>query len=261
MRIFEKHIEYWECPHDCMGMLRHIERCARICYKSPLDDNPIKFIKKLVSRGHLTPLEHGTVYLILDPRFKKEHDLIVFFERNPYSKINSDDRYSYVTSNYRVLVENNIEYATEYMVAPTPLHERRHTIFTHMDIGLSREENRHRTFSICEQSTRCCNFSKDRFSGEIEIMKPYWWNIKGWWNRFLAKLAFRFTEKIYMKLIKRGLSPQEARIVLTIGTGTRCAYTAFESDWNHFFDLRCAPGAHPDMRDIANQIKNTIEMS
>ena len=247
MEIFEKHVELWTCPTDYMGMLRHIESCARICYKSPLDDNPIKFVKRLVALGHLTPLEHGTVYLILDPRFKKEYDLIKFFEQNPYSKVNTCDRHTYVTTNYRVLVENNIEYVTEYMIAPAPAHEKRYTIFTHMDIGLSREENRHRTFSICEQSTRYCNFSKDRFSNEVEIMKPYWWDAKGFINRFLAKIAFWVSEKIYMKLIKRGLSPQEARIVL-----------AFESDWQHFFDLRCAPGAHPDMREVAAQIKNTI---
>lgn len=261
MKTFTSTVEYIRQSFDYMGMLRHIEKCGRICYKStPKDDNPQKFIKQLISRGHLSPLEHGTVYLVLDPLYKSQHDLIEFFKLNKYSVVNFDNsRYAYVTTNYRVLIENGKGNALEHMTSPMPMHEKRHTFLIHSDIGLSREGNRHRTFSICEQSTRYCNFSKERFSGELEFMEPSWWNIRGRFNRFLAKLGLRISEWVYMKLIHRGCSPQEARMVLPLATGTWYVYTAFEKDWEHFLELRCAAGAHPDMRVLAESIRSVIE--
>lgn len=125
-----------------------------------------------------------------------------------------------------------------------------------------------RTLSISEQSTRYCNYSKDKFNGEVTYVIPQWASnitpesVNGWDNKqtngsectlaekvFLSILAN--DEQVYLQLIAEGKKPQEARDVLPLATATTVMYTGFVSDWKHFFELRTSAGAHPDARAIA----------
>ena len=113
-----------------------------------------------------------------------------------------------------------------------------------------------RAFSISEQSTRYCNYSKDKFGNEITFIEPCWSldNFAG----DIFKLALANAEKQYIHLINQGWKPQQARNVLPLATATKVIYTAYEKDWKHFFDLRCHSNAHPQAQEIANMIKKCI---
>ena len=168
---------------------------------------------------------------------------------------------------------------------PAVHHERRVTVHFTTQVAITREFNRHRVNSMAEQSTRYCNYSKEKFGAEITINLPQW--VKelpdGAWtstvkqgtvslnddaflaltkkvvageadaadNWLFANLA---AEHAYLNLTALGRKPQEARVVLPLDTNTELVHTAFLSDWKHFFDLRAlgTTGApHPDAKAVA----------
>lgn len=260
------------------GIYKQIELAGRNCYKSEdkiCDGSAIKMVENLVKRGHGTPLEHGTVYLFIPfDAMKDKWILINRYKDNPYSKVvirNEsflfDKNGYYITTNYRVLVENKWLEDLKYFCEPTEYHEKRISIMVTCAIGISREFNRHRTFSICEQSTRYCNYSLGKFSNEITYIIPTWSEnitypvdykkLSLSENVFLRILSD--AEIAYMEMINQQRKPQEARDALPLATATTVMYTGFVSDWKHFFELRTSTGAHPDARAIATSIKNEFE--
>lgn len=121
------------------------------------------------------------------------------------------------------------------------------------DRGVSHEIVRHRLASYCQESTRYCNYSKDKFGKEITVVKPCFLQ-KGSkaWDKWEA--AMYYAENFYFRLLDLGLSAQEARSVLPNSTKTEVVMTANVREWQHFFKLRCAPDAHPQMREVANML-------
>jgi thymidylate synthase (FAD) len=254
-----------------------IELAGRTCYKSEdriTPDSASAFVSGLIRNGHGAMLEHGTVYLKL--KWWQIGKIIKYFFA-PYTESNS---LLYVTTNYRVIVENKWEKDLKLLCEPTGKHAKRRTFRIQCDIGVSREANRHRVNSIAEQSTRFCNYSKDKFNNEISVIMPDECSdqalIPGGTYRVLRDFmgynvskdpekqpnalnywfaANAICEYCYMNLLRLGWKPQQARRVLPLDTVTELVHTAFESDWKHFLDLRCAPNAHPDMIKIANIIK------
>ena len=252
------------------GIYKQIELAGRLCYKSEdkiCEGSAIKMVDNLVKRGHGSPLEHGTVYMTLK-WWQIGKKLKYMF--NKYSKVK---KFKYVTTNYRVLVENNWLKDIVYMCDPTENHEKRISVKVNCAIAITREFNRHRVKSICESSTRYCNYSLDKFGNELTFVIPDWVKIrmndlsendfancqdiavKRWWE------FMRYTEYEYLNLIKLGLKPQEARSVLALDTATEVMYTAFASDWKHFFKLRTAVGAHPDARAIACPLEAEFKLN
>lgn len=262
------------------GIFQMIELAGRTCYKSEdliTPDSAGAFVNRLIANGHGAMLEHGTVYLRL--KWWQIGKIIKYFFA-PYTESNG---LLYVTTNYRVIVEHKWEKDLELLCEPTRKHAKRRTFRIQCDIGVSREANRHRVHSIAEQSTRFCNYSKDKFNNEISVIVPdecmyqaptpdgihkvlrdYMSfginkdpetqpNAVDYW--FAANVV---CEYCYMNLIRLGWKPQQARRVLPLDTATELVHTAFESDWKHFLDLRCAPNAHPDMIKIANIIKHML---
>lgn len=118
------------------------------------------------------------------------------------------------------------------------------------DRGVSHEIVRHRMASYCQESTRYCNYSKDVFGSEITVIRPSFLTegTPGWqyW-----KVACRMAEKSYFELLDWGCTPQEARAVLPTCLKTEVVMTANLREWRHFFKLRTAPAAHPQMREVA----------
>jgi thymidylate synthase (FAD) len=123
---------------------KQIERAGRTCYKSEdkiTDDSAENFVKMLIARGHTTMLEHGTVYLNL-PLFDKEYNVtpsVEFYRRNPYSKINTSSvgEVSLVTTNLRVIIENNRWEDLKFICTPCNLHEKRVSVRFVCDRGVS----------------------------------------------------------------------------------------------------------------------------
>lgn len=126
-------------------------------------------------------------------------------------------------------------------------------------------------FSFAQESTRYCNYSKNKFGGDITFIIPSWIDIEeGNVNTdsfgcpinpkektcdFLSGLGA--SERSYFRLINRGWKPQQARQVLPNALKTELVMTGFVSDWQHFFDLRArsTTGApHPDAKALAEPL-------
>ena len=293
--VFPKY-EIVEQKPGLEGMYKQIELCGRISHKSEdkiTEDSYKKFVETMRKLQHFATFEHGTVYLkFIDEDYTPyKTDLkktIEFYEKNPYSRIKYYDWAYYVTTNYRVICENGRESDLEFWCEPTEWHERRHTVIFTCDIGVSREYNRHRVNSILEESTRYCNYTKEKFGSSLNIVVPIWlrerteeieYNLrndfKGYCSGFMtgSKLndidywmfANLCSEYCYDKLINEfEWTPQQARTILPLDTKTTLAHTAFDSDWDHFFDLRAlgTTGApHPSAKELAEPLMNEFQKS
>jgi len=131
--------------------------------------------------------------------------------------------------------------------------------------GVTHELVRHRLASFSQESTRYCNYSKDRFGQSVEFVLPGWsmdYSIPSETRNATLKVwqdSMKEAEKAYFALLEQGLSPQYARGVLPIDLKTEIVVTANLRQWRHIFNLRCDKAAHPDIRSICNIIlKNTV---
>ena len=150
-----------------------IELAGRTCYKSEnniTEDSAKEFVDRMIKLGHGAMLEHGTIYLTIAKTAMNIGDPI-FYVRNKYSKVNEDDLFYYITTNMRVIVENNRLDDLQYQVEPTEHHEKRITAKFICDRGVSHEFVRHRVFSFAQESQRYCNYSKDKFNNEIKELE------------------------------------------------------------------------------------------
>ena len=178
MKLINPSFEILEQAPGIQGVKKQIELAGRTCYKSEdkiTDISCEEFVNRMVNSGHGAMLEHGTVYLMVSNQVDDFESIYENFEQNKYSQTNYDGSYLYVTTNYRVLVENGWLYALAYQCEPTVLHEKRITVKFICDRGVSHEFVRHRTMSFAQESTRYCNYSKkDKFNEEITFIKPIW---------------------------------------------------------------------------------------
>ena len=223
----------------------------------------------MIKSGHSAMLEHGTVYLSI-PYLDTSNIMGYKYFLNPYSKITSDHINTYITTNYRVLVENNWLSDLKYLCEPILFHERRTTVKFICDRGISHEFVRHRVFSFAQESTRYCNYSKDKFNNELTFIIPCWikdlkeGNYYDPGQYYYAKnhisrqwfYSCLNAESTYIYLINNKWKPQEARTILPNSLKTELIMTGFDSDWQHFFELRCAPNAHPQAKELADMLKD-----
>lgn len=277
MKLIKPSVEIREQKAGEDGLFEHIEWAGRHCYKShdkTTTESAKRFVSSIAKSGHGSVLEHGTIYLGI-PAADMPAELLV----NPHTKCVRchtpaiEDWYA-VTTNYRVIVENNWDLYLMYECPPTPSHEKRITVKFICDRGVSHEFVRHRVMSISQESQRYCNYNKDKFGAQVTFIKPLWWD-----NSSGDKVDFTDgllkAESAYLNAVKmwderkqdkrfrtgykgNPLSPQYARMILPNATKTELVMTGFESDWKHFLELRCSPAAHPDARHLANKLKNLI---
>ena len=188
MKIISPSVEILT-PLDGAAVLRHIEQCGRVCYKSEgktTESSALAFVANIIKRGHEAVLEH--------------FDITVKFI---------------------------------------------------CDRGVSHEIVRHRMASYCQESTRYCNYAKDDFGNEITVIEPYYLDAQG---LYLWRRACEAAEASYFELLNWGCTPQEARAVLPNSLKTEVVMTANLREWRHFFKLRTAPAAHPQMREVAKML-------
>lgn len=117
------------------------------------------------------------------------------------------------------------------------------------DRGVSHEIVRHRLAAYSQESTRYCNYAKDKFGTEITVIRPFFWDgqpekLAAWERACLA------AEKEYLALLELGATPQEARSVLPNSLKTELFMTANLREWRHVFKMRCSEQAHPQMREL-----------
>ena len=258
--------------YDLNHIFKFIELAGRTCYKSEdkiTEDSAKEFVDRMIKSGHGAMLEHGTIYLTI-PVSDISNPIIYKYILNSYSKIFIDFTNSYITTNYRVLIENNWLDDLKYLCEPTTFHTKRTTVKFICDRGVSHEFVRHRVFSFAQESTRYCNYSKDKFNNELTFIIPCWIkNLKE--GNYYAYCEYHHTETdpckewfaacmnaehVYIELIKKGWKPQEARTILPNSLKTELIMTGFNDDWENFFELRCAPNAHPQAKELADMLKD-----
>lgn len=291
MKLINQSVEQWHCGYTLPEIWSHIARCARVCYQSKPRNNgesDEEFVKRVIlhnhsfdeigeNRGlqlrlHLSCLEHGTVYLDI-PCEEDTTECITFFGCNHYSeRIYDYGLRCYITTNMRVLVEQGLTKYLKYICAPTRRHWLRTTFNIITDIGIARELARHRTHSISEESTRYCNYSKSKFGNELTFIIPEWVETRCpntehsgpssadiYWSS-----ACKEAESNYLRLLENGWTPQQARQILPLSTKVQTIHTAFDTDWEEFIRLRadaCSGSVHPNMKVIANKIKDFMSIA
>lgn len=161
MRLIKPYVEVWEQNPSMLGIYEQIEKCARVCYKSEDkigEGTAEKMVEMLKKNEHGAMLEHGTVYLKVPVRdsFDSVGDCWVKWQygSNPYSIVVKKHSMYYITTNYRVLVENNWLEDLKYSCEPTEYHKKRITAHFVCDRGIMAELTRHRVFSFAVESTR-----------------------------------------------------------------------------------------------------------
>lgn len=251
------------------SVYRQIEVAGRTCYKSEdkiTETSAKEFVDRMVKSGHGAMLEHGTVYLripdvssdgqwvypakgkYLGNKYSITKSRLEGVAQNPYSVF-------YVTTNYRVLVENNWLDDLQYICEPTEFHEKRVTVKFMCDRGVSHEFVRHRVFSFAQESTRYCNYSKDKFGKECTFIEPCWFKEDTYYaTRKMYESTLTYAEKMYFSLLDMNWKPQQARAVLPNSLKTELIMTGTLTQWEGFFKLRDAGSAHPQAYELAHPL-------
>lgn len=312
IKVVNPSVEIWKQDGYTLDAIwKHIARCARVCYQSvPRNNgetdydflvrtlfkgcNVLKkyYDKEFIIKTHLSVCEHGTVHLKYRLFIVKEIAKATRFINNPYSKNKVCDGYSYITTNMRVLIENNwLEELKFIDTTPNcPYYTDRYTVNFITDIGASRELNRHRVNSISEESTRYCRYNADKFGNNITVAKLPWIDIansacqgyltglysdneicndnkivphftKNWTaiNWFLYGL--QIANLVYCKCIELGWTAQQAREILPLNTKTQVVHTAFVGDWQHWIELRAkqvSGKVHPSLLELSLKLKDLL---
>ena len=299
MKLINSSVEVIEpTGYTLQDIYKQIELAGRTCYKSEdkmTDTSAKEFVNRMVASKHYAMLEHGTVYLRYMPAEINMRPELTYLNNpltkycvNKFSITNLDSGEVYVTTNYRVLVENNWLDDLQYLCEPTEYHEKRITTRFICDRGVSHELVRHRVFSFAQESTRYCNYSKDKFGKELTFIIPsfckdipnntrfedsvqvnmFVWattqdnDLKLMVDKFTQVFLYQLidTEIACIGLLNNGYKPQEVRAILPNALKTEVIMTGFESNWDHFFELRCAKAAHPDMQKLANELKDKFNL-
>lgn len=297
MKLIKPSVEYILQPEGLDGIYKHIERCARTCYKSEdkiTEGSAKKMVDALIKNKHTAMLEHGTVYLgrlwigsvCHSCNQTMADEFIDKYAMNPYSKVVVHNNDICVSTNYRVLIENNWLDDLRFLCNPTEYHIKRYTMKFICDKGVSHELVRHRVFSFAQESQRYCNYSKDKFNSELTYIIPSWYEgSEEEANALVGAIAAGLTLKkeaepwaywltslvtaqgVYFDLLNKGWTPQQARSVLPNATKTEIIMTGFEDDWKHFFNLRLRGTTgkpHPDMLVVAqlawDEFKNKLNL-
>ena len=266
MKLIESKAELIPQLFGINGIYKQIELAGRTCYKSEdkiTETSSKNFVERMIYSKHTAMLEHGTVYLKKEVDWSSDEYILFenFFRRNKYSEVNVVNKTIYVTTNYRVLVENDATVYTVYICAPTEFHKKRYTMKFITDRGVSHELVRHRVFSFAQESTRYCNYTKGKFGNELTFIIPSWYNNYTYSDKDFVDVL-KNVEENYKAAIAAGATSQEARQILPNALKTEIVMTGFVDDWIHFFNLRwkgTTGKPHPDMAILAKKALEEFE--
>lgn len=262
---------------DLMGIYKQIEKTGRVSHKSEdriTETSAKDFVEKLIGWGHTACLEQGSVYLKIN---NDDAEGLMMLNKIPLEKVdhylilNKDNEGNiYISTNARVIQENDLNGLLKYLCPPTEYHEKRYCVKFVCSRAISHELVRHRKMSFIQESQRYVNYSKNKFKKEIKFIRPLWYDDNKhniyyesfsedqWTKEDRFYKACMNSERDYFQLLDYGLKPQEAREVLTNSTKTEIYVTGFKSDWDKFFDLRCDIAAHPEMRRLCIPLKEEL---
>lgn len=249
------------------------ERCTRVCYKSEdkiSDGSAKKLLTGVIRSGHTAMIEHISVYMkiaedlfndIIDPE-----NPIIKIVFSPYTKYVICEGEMFISTNLRVIYDADKTMVDEYMenngerfMFTCGLHNykftdypdyfyRRVTILFTMDRIGSQSFCRHRTLSFAQESTRWCNYVREKFGSEISIITPCWLKEE---DTDEYEQDMKVVEKLYFKWLEKGYKAEEARAFLPFGLKTEIVMTGFVDAWEHFFELRSDKHAHSQARELS----------
>lgn len=294
MRLIHSSVTNAQQENTTEGLFKHIELCGRVAYISEgniTEDSYIRFVDNLSNLKHYSVFEHGTLYFTI-PLIEHEGTLLIESDKkvlnNPFTHVVKDSQNMYVTTNYRVIVENStkdkegnlvLPKIEKYRVYEPTKHEKRYTFRIVCSNGISEQILRHRlfsstiedSFSFTKESTRYCNYTKDKFGNQLTYVIPYWTTDlqEGEWKHEMdivnlsdkSAIFFMSCENdqyTYFNLLDCGCDPQQAREVVPKALKTEMFMTGYTSQWKEFLRLRSAKygakGVHPDMIVVADKI-------
>lgn len=236
--------------------LKRIELAGRVCYKSEdkiTEDSAIAFVKKLIKRGHLSPLEHARIVIpsvyyihLSDNTWSLPYgfeDRVVHNCFSPCAVLNLRD-YLALGGDILRVVDDKFPMADDYM-----------TVRFICDRAIANELVRHRIMGVSQESTRYCCYDKNiTFINPIPF-ENYDRGAK--WDRFFDSIAL--AERTYHWMIQNGVSPQEARNVLPLCTKTELIMTGMLSDWDRLIKMRSAKDAHPQMQYLMGLLQQVYK--
>jgi len=289
MKIIKPSVEFLGAvPTDYEGAVKFIERAGRTCYKSEdkiTPDSAEKFVKKLISAGHLAMVEHSN--FVVRKQIGAPNDTIpnLVTKAGRFLTVRADHDFFYIGGNLTAWFQQGKKYGWKaYIFAPfynaygnlflpeagAQVHTAGWEVCPHEEIpkelhrysakficdrGVSHELVRHRPCSFAQESTRYVNYA----GKEMEFIEPT--GFEGWDAEAQRIMTYSFEkdEAMYEELIARGFKPQQARAVLPNALKTEVVVTADLQEWQHIFKLRCAPSAHPDFVRLAVDLRRQFE--
>lgn len=262
MKLIKPSVEILEQGPGVQGIYDMIELCGKTSYKSPVKggEEAKKFVDARIKEGHNAVLEFGTVYLtITDQKLVNNNVWKVW--GSPYTQVNYMGLNTYITTNYRVLVENDALSTLEFLTEPTEFHPKRYCVRLTASIHVYKDLTRHRTMSFCIESTRFCNYtSEKKFERSIKFLSPVW--LKPEETEEFSEDC-KTLENIYFKWVeKHSWQPQQAAEFLCQGTAGDICICGFSDAWTHLFDLRyrgITGKPHPEVLNVVTMLHKKFE--
>lgn len=144
---------------------------------------------------------------------------------------------------YKKLLNNCINRGHESV-----LEHEKITVRMQCDIGVYKDLTRHRFGSFSIESTRYCNYGKDKFENEIKFINPCNMDEKELFNEWYSSCIE--IEQRYMNMVKLGATPDQLRMILPHSTAAEVTMTANIREWRHILDLRTKKMTHPAIRQL-----------
>lgn len=242
-----------------MGMISQIDYCAGICYGREFAHVTIEkqsqFVKSLIERDHMRPLEFGSVYLKLTSLDKLP---VTIFKGN-WCHINrciEDHKIVYyITTNYRYIVEEQLEFVlNDYWCEPTEKHTKRRTFKLVCSRAVADEYRTHVTLSTLMKSTRYCNYEN------LEVVKPLWYDSADSSLKDTYYTAMLNAETSYRIMMSYKAQRQQARGILPMDMATTlllCGPVGIpNTGWERFFKMRISCAAAPEADFLAKKLKD-----
>lgn len=176
MKLIKSSVDVLEQEPGIEGMFKHIEKIGRLSHKSEdkITSNSYEnFIKLMKNCGHYAVFNMGTVYLRLS--ILQLGILKKLLKHYPFTKICFNKFSAYITTDYRVILQENLEEEMyKYWCEPTCYHYRKVTAHFICSRAISHELVRHASLRPMQESTRYCNYNKDKFNRELTYIIPEW---------------------------------------------------------------------------------------
>ena len=276
-----------------IGIKKFIEKQAKTCYQSThtiTENSYEKFVQRMIDSDHSRTLEMGTVHLKMSKELLFTLTVYLLLEKDfssQWFQWNSDNRYLYVTTNYRYFLrlkkkfdELNFDLNNYLTTEDNELFPKRHTIHFITDRVTMDSFRTHVGMSSLAESTRYCRYANDKFGNELTYIIPNRMDIPESEYKFIGDLCcknkdipmfeksnpttnnylfgLQRAESTYMILLQQGWKAEQARQILPLSVKSELVLCGFDDCWDNFLYRRNDIHAHPMARELAKKVKELL---